>query len=313
MAESFNTLAHLVYLNDANLNDLGMSDLLDECPALSALFAQTASNGTLHNYVKQTTASSAAFRAAGAGLTKTPSADTKVTDTLKILDASFCADVALADAYHKGRDAYMERELKRALKQSFAEVEAQIFNGVNNDGSGFIGLNDDGQLNAISDAMVIAADTAGSTGSSQTSVYLVRSDETDVSMVIGNAGKIVVDDDPVIIEKVVNPGTDNATFPALYCPVTGYVGFQIGGAYSAARIVNVETALTDDDIYEGLALFPSGKMPNFIFMNRKSMRLLRQSRTAVNATGAAAPFVHEIEGIPVIMTDGVLNTEAVVS
>ena len=313
MAESFNTLAHLVYLNDANLKDLGLSDLLDESPALSVLHAQAASQGTVHKYMKQTTASSAGFRAAGAGLAKTASADTEITDTLKILDASFHADVALADGSASGRDAYMQRELVRALKQAFAAVELQIFNGANSDADGFVGLNDDAQLDAISDAMVIAADTAGSTGVSQTSVYFLRSMETDVSVVIGNAGKIVIDDDPVVIEKVENPGTTNDTFPALYCAVTGYVGFQIGGAYSAARICNVETALTDDDIYEALSLFPSGKGCTHICMNRKSMRLLRQSRTAVNATGAAAPFVGEVEGIPVIVTDGILSTEAVVS
>jgi hypothetical protein len=125
---------------------------------------------------------------------------------------------------------------------------------------------------------------------------------------MGNDGKIVVEDEPVIIQK-----TDTASklYPALYCPVTGYCGFQIGGAYSAARICNVETALTDDDIYSALALFPASRQPNMIVMNRKALSLLRASRTSTNATGAPAPRPTEVEGIPIVVTDQISSAEAV--
>ena len=86
MAEAWNTLAGLVQFNDQNLADLMISDLLDDSPLLQAMAAVPASNGTQHKYLKQTVASSNAFRAVGAGLTKTPSSDELVTDTLKILD-----------------------------------------------------------------------------------------------------------------------------------------------------------------------------------------------------------------------------------
>lgn len=313
MAESFNTLAGLVQINDANLADLDITDLLEDAPMLQVLNAVSASQGTVHKYLKQTTASSAAFRAALAGLTKTASADTLVTDTLTILDGSFSADVALAQAYKNGKDAYLQRELVRTLKQAMFQVESQIINGVNNDASGFVGLRDDTQLDALADAMVEAVATAGTTADEQSSVYLIRMGDDDVSVVMGNDGQIVVDEDPVVIEKVVNPGTDNTTYPAYYTSVTGYVGFQIGGAYSAARLCNIETALDDDDIYSGLALFPAGRQPNLIVMNRPSLKLLRASRTAVNATGAPAPRPTEVDGIPIVVTDGVTQTEAVVT
>ena len=108
MAEAIDTLAGLVQMNDQNLADLDMSDLLDDAPLLKFLLAVGASNGTDHKYLKQTVASSNAFRAVGAGLTKTPSQDQLVTDTLKILDGSFSVDKALADAYTKGgAEAFM--------------------------------------------------------------------------------------------------------------------------------------------------------------------------------------------------------------
>ena len=94
-------------------------------------------------------------------------------------------------------------------------------------------------------------------------------------------------------------------------PVLGYCGFQIGGAYSAARVCNIESALTDDDIADGLALFPASRMPNLIVMNRKARNLLRKSRTATNPTGMPAMLPNEFDGIPIITTDQVLSTEAV--
>lgn len=310
MAESFNTLAGLVQLNDKNLADLNVTDLLDEAPLLKVLFAQVASNGTLHKYVKQTTASSAGFRAALDAVAKTASADTLVTDTLAILDASFDTDVALADAYKGGRDAWLQLELVRALKQAFFAAEKQVIYGVGNDAVGFAGLHDNAQLDAVADAMVINAATVGTTGSSQTSVYILRSGKDDCSFILGNEGRIVVEDEPTIIAKA-GAVLTTSTYPALYVPVTGYCGFQIGGAYSAARICNIETALTDDDIYNGLSLFPSGRQPNLIVMNRTALKLLRQSRTATNPSGDPAPRPTSVDGIPIVCTDAVLSTEAV--
>ena len=308
MAESYNTLAGLVQLNDKNLADLNVTDLLDDAPLLKVLFAQAASNGTLHKYLKLTTASSAAFRDALDGATKTHSADTLVTDTLKILDASFDTDVALADAFKGGRDAWLQLELIRSLKAVFFAAESQVIYGVGADANGFAGLHDNAQLDEIADAMVIEATTAGASADVQTSVYLLRSSKDDCSFVLGNDGKIIVEDDPVIIQKA---GSASGVFPALYVPVTGYSGFQIGGAYSAGRICNIETALTDDDIFNGIALFPSARQPNLIVMNRAALNLLRKSRTSTNPTGAPADRPSEVSGIPIVVTDAVISTEAV--
>lgn len=313
MAASYNTLAGLVQFNDQNLAALNVSDLLDDAPLMQVIHSQAASNGTLHKYLKQTTASSSSFRAALDGITKTASADTLVTDTLAILDGSFDTDVAIADAYRGGRDAWLQLELMRTMKQVFANAEKQIIYGTGNDSSGFAGLVDDGQLDALADAMVNTA--GGSNAATQTSCFLLRSGADDVSFILGNEGNIVVEDEPSIIQKA---GSGSGVFPALWVPVTGYSGFQIGGAYSAARIANIEcndltsaTAFTDDDIYGALSLFPASRQPNLVVMNRNALRLLRQSRTATNQTGAPAPRPVDVEGIPIIVTDAILSTEAV--
>ena len=189
-------------------------------------------------------------------------------------------------------------------------LEKQVIYGVGNDANGFAGLHDNAQLDAVDDTMVIECATPGSTASSQTSVYILRHGQDDCSFILGNDGRIVVEDEPTIIQKA-GASTDRSYYPALFVPVTGYAGFQIGGAYSAARICNIETALTDDDIYDALALFPASRQPNAIVMNRDAMKLLRKSRTATNPSGDPAPRPTEVDGIPIIVTDSVKSTEAV--
>lgn len=313
MAESYNTLAGLVQLNDKNLADLNITDLLDDAPLMARIFSQVASNGTQHKYLKQTTASSSAFRAALDGATKTASADTLVTDTLTILDASFDTDVALASNYKGGKDAWLQMELARSLRQSMAVLEKQIFYGTSNDANGFAGLLDNAQLDALDDTMVVNA--GGSNASTQTSCYLLRSGMDDVSFIIGNNGQIIVEEMPTIIQKA---GSVSGYYPAYYVPVTGYAGFQIGGAYSAARIANIEcndltstTAFTDDHVFAGISKFPAARQPNLICMNRNALRLLRQSRSAFSPTGAPAPIPTEVSGIPIVVTDQLVSTESV--
>lgn len=321
MAHAWNTLNGLIQLNDKNLADLNVSDLLDGAPLMQVLNAQTASQKTVHYYLKQTVASDAGFRAELAGRAKTNSQDEKVTVTLKILDGSFSTDVALADAYKGGRDAWLQLELIRTLRQAMFTVERQVIYGTKTqtggsylaDSGGFTGLANSTDLDATNDDMVIACGTAGASADSQTSVWLIRNTPNDVSLVIGNDGRILVEDDPAIIEKTPDGDTETATYPALYVPVTGYIGLQLGGKYSAARICNVQTALTDDDIYDGLALFPSASQPNLIVMNRKALGLLRKSRTATNPTGAPAPRPTEVDGIPIVCTDAVRSDEPVIA
>jgi len=91
------------------------------------------------------------------------------------------------------------------------------------------------------------------------------------------------------------------------------MALQLGSKYSAARIANVETALDDDKIYEALSLFPASLQPTHICMNRTALKLLRASRTSTNATGAPAPRPTEVEGIPIIVSDQIVQTEAVVA
>jgi len=313
MADSFLTLSDVLQINDQNLADLNVSDLLDDAPLIARMAAIEASNGTEHKYLKQTGAPVVGFRAPNTGRENSKSTDTLVTISLKILDASFAVDKALADSHSRGPEALVAREARRHLRASFAHAEKQLIYGTGNEADGFTALADNAGLNGLADAMVIGA--GGTTAGTGSSIWLIRTNDTgDAAMVAGNDGQIEIGDTVVqAIEDTVNGGR----FTGYYTPIEGWLGMQIGSAYSVARIANITEdagkGATDDLIYKALELFPAARQPNLIAMSRRSLRQLRESRTATNATGAPAPRPTDVEGIPIVVTDAITNTEALLT
>lgn len=312
MSATYYTLADLLKINDKGTVDAGLTDILNQAPFLAQLPFITASNGTVHKYVKETTAPSVGFRAINAGRDQSPSSDTAVTATLVVLDGSFHVDKALADAYRYGADGFISREGARALRQLFFVFEKQIFGGtVNGDAAGFSGFAD--VFTALANSKVINA--AGTTATTGSSAYLIRAtgDEKDVMGVVGQEGQID------LAESVVSTTLDGSgkSYPTYYTAMCGYAGVAVGGANSIARIANLTAdsgkGLTDALIYDAMALFPAGSPPTHIAINRRSLAQLRKSRTATNATGAPAPIPTEVEGVKIVVTDAITSTEALLT
>lgn len=322
MANEYKTLAELVNLNDKNANDYGCSDLFDDSPLIRVLAAVKASNGTLHKYIKESGAPVVDFRELNQGKENRASSDTLVTQTLKLIDASFNVDKGEADAYRFGPEAYIAREAKRHLKATMFAFEKQILGGtVSGRTAGFNGLANSSLLNALSSTgnVVNATGTTANTGSS---VYLIRTNEdTDLAAVAGNDGEISIGETVVTLAHEVTEDegvvTNVRSFTAYHTPIMAHIGLQYGSVASVVRIANLTEdngkGLTDALIYRALSLFPASRMPNLIVGNRRSRRQLQQSRTATNATGAPAPFPTEVEGIPFITTDAISNTEALLT
>jgi hypothetical protein len=312
MSESVNTLAGLLLLNDQNMAAIYPSNVLDDAPVLRALFAQKASQGgTLHKYVRRITAATAKFRNIGIGVANTAEAIEEVDCICKILDGSFTRDVALAAGFAKGRSAYIQRETFAALKAAFFALETAIFNANGNVNiNKFKGLQEFAEYCDTGDTQVVNAGGAGGK-----SVWLLRSGEDAVSLIAGNDGRINMewdDDNPTIIQVAQGAGY----FSAYLITLLGYFGLQVGSAYDAVRIANLDGTsddlLTDDVLGDALSKFPASRPPTMICMNRTALKELQQSRTATNPTGAPAPFPTEAFGIPIIVTDALATDETTV-
>lgn len=315
MADDFLTLTDLAKINSRDIADIEVSDLFDDSPVIKRLAADIASNGVTHKYVKETQAPVVGFRDINDGRENDTSEDTEVSITLKLLDASFRCDVALAGSYRLGAQAYLAREAKRHMKAAFFAAEKVLFYGTGTGGltGGFTGLAQASTLDALADTGTVVNAT-GSTATTGSSVYLIRSggDLSDCTLITGNDGNIEM------METVVQsfPGS-TGHFAAYYTPIMAYLGLQLGSAYSVVRICNLTEdsgkGLTDALIGSALSLFPASRQPTFMAMSRRSHKQLRASRTATNPTGAPAPFPSEAYGVPIVVTDALINTEAIVT
>ena len=252
------------------------------------------------------------FRAENDGREYDHSVDTVVTVTCKILDFSWRVDKANADAHYKGREYLIALEGARHLAAALYKLEQQVIYGTTSDGdaSGFTGLANSTFLDAVADEMVV--DSGGTSADVQSSVYAVRTGRDDLKLVTPKAMGVSLGNTSVI-------EADGATghYPAYYTPASLYIGLQMGGKYSAARLVNCESAANDDLDDDKLAalrnLFPAGKKPQYFVANGARLEALRQSRTATNATGAPAPYVESAFGMTAVETDAIISTEGVVS
>jgi hypothetical protein len=317
MAQDYHAVADLI--GDAfDLANIEVSDLLRASPFVDALLMEPSSNGVTHKYVKETGAPVVGFRAENVGRELDSSDDTLVTVDLKILDFSWGVDVAVANAWRKGAEDYVAREGKRHLRSALMAFEKQVINGVigasdsagaTGASGGFQGFRDAGTVNALADAMVVTAGTG--TADANTSVWAVNISQDGVCGVYKGDGAFD------LMETVVVPEISSGAlkFPAYYTPACLWLGLQVGSAYDIGRIANVTstTGLTDDMIAQLLERFPIGRKPTHLLMNRKAQRMLQDSRTATNPTGAPAPFPESAFGVPILVSDAITNTEELIA
>jgi hypothetical protein len=318
MSNSYSTLSELISLNDLNARDNGITDLLNKAPVLAKLYATTSSNGTQHKYLKLTGAPTVGFRAVNTGKVFTTSGYTEVTVTLANLDATHIEDIAIAQSYRYGPEAFVEKESISQLQQALFTFESQLWYGTTGGGSGsstgFSGLMDNTNYSTSSGALTVNA--AGTTASTGSSVWFIRSttDEKSMAAVIGNQGVISIGDTVVTYKP--DDTTATSGYPIYMTPISAQLAIQIGGNYSAVRICNLTAdsghGLTDVLLSKALSLFPTDQQPTMVCMSRRSQQQLQASRTTYNPFGAPALWPTDYESIPFVITDSILNTEALV-
>lgn len=308
MADAFQSTTDVVKFNDADL-DIGIvSDVLDDAPLLQVLAARSIP-GYTYKYLKKTANPSVGFRAENDGRENTKATYTNITVTASVLDASFAVDVATAQSDERGWQAHLGTQAMDHLKSAFAHAETEILYG--SDSNGFTGLAGQTNLDDDDDAQVVTA--GGTTASTGSSVWLIRSGIMDCHAVWGQTGVISMGD--TTIQRLA--GSSTGTYPAYYTPITAWMGLQVGSIYSVVRICNLTEdsgkGLTDDLIASALSKFPAGKGPDFMVMSRRSQKQLQNSRTATNPTGAPAPFPQQAFNVPIVVTDQQSDTETLLT
>ena len=223
-----------------------------------------------------------------------------------ILNPRWEIDKAVADAYEDGAEAWIALEADGVLRGAFLDLANQFYYGQASPGSakGFPGLVQ------VYDATNMVVDAGGTTATTGSSVWAVKFGPKDVQLVVGNDGELSMSD--VRIETILDAESKKLT--GYVQELQSWIGLQVASVNSVGRIKKLTAdtgkGLTDDLVADLLDKFPVGTTPDVLFLSRRSRAQLRKSRTATNATGAPAPIPMDSHGIPIAVTDAILNTEA---
>jgi hypothetical protein len=321
MADTLTTLAELILFNSLDVNPAEITNILNGAPALSAMHAMQSSNGTLHKYNIETGAPVVGFRAVNDGADYTAGTSTQTTVTLKYLDAKVIEDSAECKAYKGGATAWMDHRTARQLRQALFTLEKQIWYGtVHGDASGFSGIANDANYNNASDGQVVNA--GGTTAATGSSVFLIASTPDDAAFALVGAGDPQISAPNInftigdIFESLVL-GANSKSMVAMVRDAGGHLGVQVGSKYAVVRIANLTAdsgkGLTDALLEDAMAMFPSSMQPTMICMSRRSRKQLRKSRTTYSPTGSPAPNPIDFDGVPLIVTDSIIDTETLLS
>lgn len=210
-------------------------------------------------------------------------------------------------------------EAAGVMEAALRKVGKQIFYGKTALGSanGFPGL-----VSFVDSGMIY--DATGSTADTGSSVYFVKFGPRDVSLVMGKNGTMELGD--FRVESLTD--SDGNKGPGEVADLASWIGLQQASKNSVVRIKNLTAqagkGLTDAVIANALDLFPAGFVPDAIFMSRRSRTQLRADRasrtSAATANGKGgtiggseiyAPTPTDYDGIPIIATDSILNTEPI--
>jgi hypothetical protein len=273
-------------------------------PEITLGFARTIS-GLNYRTLVRTALPTVAFRSFNEGTAVSKSAFENRLVECYLMNPQFEADKAVASVFEDGPEAYLAIEAAGIMEAAMQRLATVFFYGTHatfGDAKGFPGL-----LAAVDSGMVV--DAGGTTDDVASSCWLVRFGPQHVAWVWGNDGQLEMSE---VSEVRLTDGSSNP-YMAYHQEILARPGLQVGSTQSVARIKKLTTdsgkGLTDALIYDALSLFPAGTAPDVILCSRRSLKQLRSSRTATNATGAPAPIPTEVEGIPIHVTDAIINTE----
>lgn len=299
-------MPQLTLLDVAKLNgNDAIVGLIEEnltfAPELSVITGRTI-KGTTYRTSIRTSYPTVQFRHANEGVTPGKSTFTNKVVECYILSSNIVVDKAVAEANEDGPDVTKAVEASGVMKQALIELGSQIFYGRSVDAKGFPGL----------EATVDAArtlDAGGTTAATGSSVYGVQFGPQAVQMIYGaNAAFKLGDWREQLVDNI----------DSFVAAMNSWVGLQAVNTNGILRLKDATAdsgkTVTDKKLAELLSLAPVGNRPNVWFMNRRSLFQLQDSRSATTNNDSKplqyAPIPTESNGIPIVVTDSIVSTEA---
>jgi hypothetical protein len=346
-----NALVSLLDVSKRTGNDQAvglLEDTLTYSPELSAIMGRPIV-GTQYKTAHRALPT-IAFRQANNGSNTVKSTYRQELKECALLDAQIQADKAVVDAEGTGSGPQssigdlLVDEAVGVIMGAYITVGTQVYYGTGADTNGFVGINTvTGASNAAKNANPAVVKAGGSTANAQTSVYLIWENIKGSHFVFGgkDGGQGLTMLPEWRIQQVL--GQNGLPLTAYVNNLQGWLGFSINHPNSVARIANINLAtdtsgLNDNLVSQILSYIPlqmrSEILSNLntggpnkwgpglkLLMNPAAAYALQVSRTKVTGVDGevvdkAAPqpaFPTSSNGIPIVLTDSITNTEAVIA
>ena len=280
--------------------------------------------GTSYSTLVRSSLPTVDFQNLGAGVTATKSLFSVRKHDMFFLKARVEAVKEIAEAWDREAGAvgsYFSVESSGITRAAMQKLGSQVFYGTAaGTDKGFQGLK---AFTAFGGATTLNA--TGTTANTASSVYLAWCDsgsEEAISFLTGNDTVLQLPEPRLETITVTNADGTTGSADAYTAQIDGYSGLRIGSPNAVVRICNLTAEsgkkLTDELLAQAMALFPVGYRPTHIFMSRRSQEQLRIARspgslTTLNGAGISlsAPPPTEYAGIPIVVTDSILNTDAI--
>lgn len=341
-----NQLVSLLDISKRKGNDqtVGLlEDTLTYAPELSAIMGRPVP-GTQYKTCHRTLPT-VSFRRANDGSDTVKGTYRQELKECMIIDAQMQADKAVVDAEAGGNGPQssigdlLADEAQGVVMGTYITCGAQLYYGTSNDANGFIGINTlTAAINAAKNSNPAVVSATGSTANIQTSAYLIWENIKGAHFIFGNNSGLAMLPEWRIQQVL---GNNSKPLTAYVNNLQGWIGWAVNHPNSVARICNINKGtdakpLTDAIVAQLLQYIPLQMRAEVIanlnaggpskwgpglklLMNPVCAYGLQASRTQVTGVPAvvvdkAAPFPSlptESNGIPIVLTDSITNTEAV--
>jgi hypothetical protein len=261
-----------------------------------------------------------AFRATNEGTDPVASSYENKNVECYYLDGQLEMDVATATATDQGEGFALALEADGVMQGALQKIGTQVWYGTNTtfggDAKGFPGA-----VSIVDSSLVY--DAGGTTDSVCASVYGLKLGEKWATLVFGNGNVFQMGQ---WVKQFVT--RNSKEYQAWKNALQGWIGVQWVNKYAVGRIKKLTTdsgkGLTDAVVANWLAKFPVGVRPDVLFASRRSLMQLQLSRSVTIFADAAArqsgqqgrstmtiaaPQPTESNGIPIVPTDSLLETE----
>lgn len=312
MAYAYLTALDLAKMNGSDQSVGLIEENLNAAPEIEVLPARTIP-GTSFKTLVRTAYPTTGFRLLNQGVEPTKSTYVNKTFETYYYDGQMEVDKAIADADEQGADHALSLEADGHARAFLLKAGSQFWYGSGStlgDANGFPGASQ------FVDSTLLV-DAGGTTSATGSSVYAVCANPKFFELLFGN-------------NTVMTPGAwrmqtitrSSKEMTAWKNSLEGYIGTAFYSKYAVGRIWKLTAdsgkGLTDTLLSQLLNSFPIGVKPTHIFMSRRSRRQLQIARTVtLQGNGstrpnqpAVAPIPTEYDGVPIIATDSILDTES---